>query len=481
VLSELRVADGEAGALQRDDDRLARDLAETALARAERESLVRELEGYAALHLEFQKLEALARDEGRRLTLLETRAALTEEIVRLRERQAKLETAPKLETENTGLLEEKQEALQDVDGQLEARRTEWVRDKQEAETKRESLRAQYAELKQQRDRLEAAGELGACPTCARPLAGNLRSVLDLLDGQMETVRVDGLYYKGRLEQLLTMPDDVKALDEQRRALFAEVGQVERRLVKVQLAVQELSQIGGDLAAKEERDAQLARELESVPAGYDAARHVVVRQELDRLMPLDARATRLSAQIEREGGLAREHAQLREQIAALAARLTALRARRDAVTVPETEFNAKRAEFERASTEMRAVELTVVQAESDAQNAASALEVAERSARDLADRQRLLGDLNTQKRLHDELDRAYTDLRTDLNFQLRPELSEIASAFLSDLTDGRYGELELDDNYDIRVLEDGVPKPVISGGEEDLANLVLRLAISQMIA
>jgi len=32
-----------------------------------------------------------------------------------------------------------------------------------------------------------------------------------------------------------------------------------------------------------------------------------------------------------------------------------------------------------------------------------------------------------------------------------------------------------------VLEDGVPKPVISGGEEDLCNLVLRLAISQMIA
>ena len=32
-----------------------------------------------------------------------------------------------------------------------------------------------------------------------------------------------------------------------------------------------------------------------------------------------------------------------------------------------------------------------------------------------------------------------------------------------------------------ILEDGIPKPVLSGGEEDLANLVLRLAISQMIA
>jgi exonuclease SbcC len=59
--------------------------------------------------------------------------------------------------------------------------------------------------------------------------------------------------------------------------------------------------------------------------------------------------------------------------------------------------------------------------------------------------------------------------------LRPELSELAGAFLEDLTDARYSQLELDDEYNIIVLEDGVPKPVISGGEEDLANLVLRLA------
>ncbi len=86
-----------------------------------------------------------------------------------------------------------------------------------------------------------------------------------------------------------------------------------------------------------------------------------------------------------------------------------------------------------------------------------------------------------RRLHDELHRAYSDLRTDLNFQLRPEVSEIASSFITELTDARYTELELDDKYRLVVLEDGVPQPVISGGEEDVANLVLRLAISQMIA
>ena len=40
---------------------------------------------------------------------------------------------------------------------------------------------------------------------------------------------------------------------------------------------------------------------------------------------------------------------------------------------------------------------------------------------------------------------------------------------------------LDDSYNLTVIEDGAPKHVISGGEQDVANLCLRLAISQMIA
>ncbi|MGH7630203.1 MAG: SbcC/MukB-like Walker B domain-containing protein, partial [Gemmatimonadales bacterium] len=84
-------------------------------------------------------------------------------------------------------------------------------------------------------------------------------------------------------------------------------------------------------------------------------------------------------------------------------------------------------------------------------------------------------------LHQELDRALGDLRAELNASLRPDLSDLASGFLADLTRGRYAELELDDDYMATLLDDGDPKAVISGGEEDVANLALRLAISQMIA
>jgi exonuclease SbcC len=90
-------------------------------------------------------------------------------------------------------------------------------------------------------------------------------------------------------------------------------------------------------------------------------------------------------------------------------------------------------------------------------------------------------LEAERSLHDDLDETFAELREALNERLRPELSELASGFLEELTDGRYAALELDEDYGIQVLEDGLPKSVLSGGEEDLCNLVLRLAISQMIA
>ncbi len=481
LVAELRGAEGEEAGLARDAERLARELGGIAQAKAERDALAIELLPYAALHAEFQHLEALAREDGRRQSLVASRALLEDELGKLRERQAKIETAPRLEEEATIALQERRTALEELDGRVEARRTEWVRDRQEAETKRQSLRDQYAELKQQRDRLAAAGEDGACPTCARPLKGTMRMVLELLDGQLETVLVDGNYYKGRMEQLLEMPADLRELDESRHVVADDVKALERRVFKVQHAVQELAQLGGEIAAKGDRIASLASELETIPSGYDGARHALVRRELDRLMPLDARATRLGAQIEREPALLRERAQLRDAEAALRARVSELRARHAALSISEHQFAAMRDEHARAADALRAAELAAATAESELASAELVEAQARHAAAELEERQRLLGQLAVRKRLHDELDRAYNDLRNDLNFQLRPELSELASAFLNDLTASRYTELELDDNYNVVVLEDAVPKPVISGGEEDLANLVLRLAISQMIA
>jgi exonuclease SbcC len=76
----------------------------------------------------------------------------------------------------------------------------------------------------------------------------------------------------------------------------------------------------------------------------------------------------------------------------------------------------------------------------------------------------------------------SDFRTYLISRIRPTLSTYASDFFERLTDGKYNELELDKDYNLLIYDEGNPYSIerFSGGEEDLANLCLRLAISEVI-
>jgi len=81
-----------------------------------------------------------------------------------------------------------------------------------------------------------------------------------------------------------------------------------------------------------------------------------------------------------------------------------------------------------------------------------------------------------------LSEVMTSFRTHLISRIRPTLSTYSSDFFERLTDGKYRELELDENYNLLVYDDGNAYGIerFSGGEEDLANLCLRLAISEVI-
>lgn len=81
-----------------------------------------------------------------------------------------------------------------------------------------------------------------------------------------------------------------------------------------------------------------------------------------------------------------------------------------------------------------------------------------------------------------LNQIMDSFRTQLVLRIRPILSSYAADFFSKLTNGKYQDIELDDQYNITIYDNGLPYNIkrFSGGEEDLANLCLRLSISELI-
>lgn len=481
VLAELRVAENDVVAYTRDLERLDQELVAIEAAQRERAPLLEALAPLRGMRAELQAMDTLATAEAKRQALLERERGLTEDERRFVERAAKLETAPALEVDTQKQLAVARATLAAVEQSLESERTVWVRDGQEAETRLEALRTQYTDLAQQRDTLEGLGEESPCPTCGRPLGASYRGVLELLIEQVETVRTDGNYYRQRVEQLRKTPDSIETLEEQRRAAQQDVATVDRRLQKIQAAIAELTSIGEQRAQLSQRLADTRAELASVATGYDASRHATLRADVARLAEVSTKAARLGGLVERDTTARAERARVQALREAAQLRAAALSGQQGTTQMGDVEFAAARDTHEKATLEARRAELDAVGAGAEVERAAAESAAAERVRLELVRLQERLTVIETDRRLHEELDRAFTDLRTDLNFQLRPELAEIASRFLDSLTDGRYNALEFDEEYNLLVLEDGLPKTVISGGEEDLCNLVLRLAISQMIA
>ncbi|MEO7986280.1 MAG: SMC family ATPase [Gemmatimonadales bacterium] len=478
--AEVRVADHRVSAAAERAQRLEQQVAEGTAAAATLEEVWSRLAPLPGLRAEVELLDRQAESWTQRQSLVAQQEEVRIHLSSVQERMVHLPDAAALQAARDRV-SELRAALTAITLDAETLRTAWVRDAQDAQTKRQGLLDQYQELKEQRQLIVGAGPDGVCPTCARPLGAEYPTVLQLLDAQLEAIVANGNFYKQRIEQLQDEPRDLNELDGRRLLLERELSEATGELGQLNAQAQETGRL------KEERDrlvlrvGQLQAALDPLLGSYDAPRHQALLVEIRELEPLALQAERLRAVGDRTAILTTELQAAAVERDTTAALVAALTGRLAGLDYSEAVFRETREAESLAQRARAEAELLLERAKGEHRAAMEALESVARRRAERVAREREAATVAGQLALHQELDRALTDLRTDLNADLRPDLSELASSFLRDLTNGRYSDLELDENYCTTLMEDGDPKAVISGGEEDIANLALRLAISQMIA
>ena len=89
------------------------------------------------------------------------------------------------------------------------------------------------------------------------------------------------------------------------------------------------------------------------------------------------------------------------------------------------------------------------------------------------------DLNDYEKIKVSL----AEFKTKLNSKVAPRISDIASTMYAQITKGKYQHIEVSNDFDFYIYDEGKKYPIerFSGGEIDLANLVLRIAISKTLS
>jgi DNA repair protein SbcC/Rad50 len=477
---ELKLADHKVTEARDRHEQLDRQLIEALSARDRLQPLVEQLAPLAALKKEGEDLDALERTVAARQGF---EAQLSD--LRGREKSVleKLKAIPQAKaiTEASHALEEIRKERNRLAEDVEEKRTAWVRDAQDVKTKLESLRTQFEDFQDQLDRITKLGPDGACPTCTRPLGKEFDNVRGILERQLQAVGDNGKYYKQRSRQLAKAPAELTQAEKTLAVADKEIPRMTERLGQLRTQAAEEPGLKKEQKELKDRIAVVTAQLAASAAPYDRKRHLEVRRRLAALADIELQAASLKVLAERAEGLVKE-AEIAEQTLSERERhAESLKNQMGTLGYREYDYTTLLGEVQTANESRRQADLAVIRVKAELAGAAEALKQVARRREERARREKEAREVGTGLRLHGEVDRAFTDLRGDLNAELRPQLAESASGFLTGMTAGRYTDLELDEDYNVRVMVEDEERTVISGGEEDMVNLALRLAISQMIS
>jgi exonuclease SbcC len=303
----------------------------------------------------------------------------------------------------------------------------------------------------------------------------------VLDAQLTSIKDNGEFFAKRVDQLEAEPASVQDAEKARDEVGAQSRAASERAGTLRAQEEERRRVAVERETAVRRSAELEERLAKRATGYDRERHEAVRAQLAALKPVLLEATTLKDRAGRGEILVKEAELAEKVLSTREARAKDLTEAVQALGFSEAEFGSARQRHDKALAQVRVTEVRLAEMRGELTGSEAALVEARKREAERGEKEKEVAELKANLRLHNELDRALGDLRTNLNVNMRPEIETLASGFLYDLSGGRYADVQLSEDYRVIVLDEEIPKPVLSGGEEDLANLVLRLSISQMIA
>jgi len=392
---------------------------------------------------------------------------------------------------NLTRLEEEQKGLSGIDAramqceeqllQLEEQRERLRQEMAQLQGLKTNVKEKGMEIKDKQSRISELGPESPCPVCTRPLKDHYGRVLSEFETELKTLRQQYLQYdqqeKDKQAEIDRVDGELKKLKKQRDGLVqAQVQFKEREKQRKQLhesvveTGQSIKTIKGGITALGQVD-------------YDEKRHQEFKKNFKKMTELRDQLLKCEEQAKRLPEVKQEIDQIDSTLKDLAAEILLESERKKELGFDDIAFQMIKQRLEKKQNDVEFVKEDIHKAEQEI------IKISK-------DRDHVSTELNTIQKLQEEikqideeivylkaLDHHFGNFRQELAGRIRPIIASRASELLHVTTKGRYSFLELDEDYNLYLYDQANRFPLarFSGGEQDLANLCLRIAISQVVA
>lgn len=505
----------------------------------EREALQSALDQYEDVSAQLRQVRLHAQQASLRAKLESEVEHLHQRILQLTQQQeAYSALQAQIQHQREGVRQIRQ-AQDQQEAYIQHLTTEWQQGRTHAVAELRSHEAHIERIAQRKQQLESLGAETACPTCGQPLGPVYGKVLQQVRAELreaeqrhqrllETARALEAEpqvltsAKNRLQEIVQdrerQTQELTQLEQQAKQLenpLQELPQLQREIEQKQRALEaiplydpeqertlteqlnalqpaydkaqqlqgelkQLPQIEREIVKRERERQRLLNELQKLPAGYDAQQHEQLRQQEMELRPLYEEFIVLSDTLKKKELIKTQIRELRQRQQENQRNLQQVEEDQKALHYSDQEYESMRTAHESAKQHVERLSEVLNQRRSDYNATQQLLESFQRRIEEIRQRKQELEKKQRETLFYETLHKAMQSFQKELNTRLRPMLANYASEFLNALTGGRYTEIEIDEQFGFYLIDENVRKTVISGGEEDVVNLSLRLALARLI-
>ena len=335
--------------------------------------------------------------------------------------------------------------------------------------------------KQKIEKLKELGGDSECPTCTRPLLEEYDKVINsLVESVNEAQEKKINEYQKQLQNVSTQKAAFEAQRKPKEKEFLELSNaikvIESKLHDLKISQEHFKQVEQKgLKNKEE-----LKELEQY--AYDEKQHESLKKSFAELEPKYAHATTLETELKRVPLVNAELEKVIKNIADLSEKEKAKDSEFHLVIYEDVkhghtleEHEATLKTIDSKTTLLNNQKVQIAHIDGEIKTIQNALE------NNLTQRKKVQ---NKKEDLldYEKIKTSLAEFKTKLNAKVAPRISALASEMYAQITKGKYQHIEVSNDFDFFIYDEGKKYPIerFSGGEVDLANLVLRIAISKTL-
>ena len=330
--------------------------------------------------------------------------------------------------------------------------------------------------------LQKLGKESSCPTCTRPLLNEYDKVLQILNSEINEVysqKIVGLTVQlkevqNKKQKTSTYKQELEKTKNELHSTIKLLEDKTKRLRSQQAILQDIEKVG------RKNNEELAKIKE---VNYDRVLHnslleqyKVTRIEYETVLKLEENIShipRLKNELEQ---LQDNDVQFTEQKIAILHLIKEDKYDSNKHALKEEEYKSTAVVKEEVQNKLRFEEKEYEQIKGNQKALNEKLNTNDRHKAKLQNKQ---NDINDYEKLKVNLG----EFKTKINSKIAPRISQIASNMYNTITKGKYQHIEVSNDFDFNIYDEGKSYPIerFSGGEIDLANLVLRIAISKTLS